>query len=217
MAPQIYPSILSADFSNLQAICELINTSEADAFHLDVMDGVFVPNISFGFPVITAVKKHAKKPLDVHLMIVNPSRYIDRFRDAGADILTIHFEACDDLEKSVAAITKAGMKACIAIKPQTSVLLLRDIMTAIHSVCIMSVNPGFGGQAFIQESFQKVKDTKALIAQLNPAVQIKVDGGVDLSNSAHLVRNGADVLIAGNSVFSALDPEQAIKVLKHSV
>jgi ribulose-phosphate 3-epimerase len=214
MAHFIFPSILAADFCNLQDVCEMINTSQADGFHLDVMDGVFVPNISFGFPVIEAIKKHAKKLLDVHLMIVDPARYLERFKDAGADILTVHYEACVHLNSTVNAIKKLGIKACVAINPATPVSLLTDIISDIDSVCVMSVNPGFGGQSFIENTIKKVEALKEIISFQKSSALIKVDGGIDLNNYIGLVDAGADILVAGTSVFGSEFPIKIIEDLK---
>lgn len=213
----VAPSILSADFANLQRDCEMINDSAADWFHVDVMDGVFVPNISFGFPVVKAIRKHAKKPLDVHLMIVDPDRYIQPFADAGADVLTVHLEACHHLHRSVQAIRMTGMKAGVAINPHTSVSLLEDIISELDLVCVMSVNPGFGGQKFIENTFQKVHQLRDLIVSKKSDAKIEIDGGVDLSNFKKLIQVGADVLVAGNTVFSAKDPRATIQQLKSEI
>ncbi len=210
----IAPSILSADFANLQSDIEMINQSEADWFHVDVMDGVFVPNISFGFPVITAIKHHAKKPLDVHLMIVDPDRYLQQFKDAGAAILTVHFEACTHLHRTIAAIHELGMKAGVAINPHTPVSVLEDILPQIDLVCIMSVNPGFGGQKFIENTYQKITKLRTLAKQLNTEVLIEIDGGVGHQNALALIKAGADVLVAGNAVFGAQNPMEMITELK---
>ena len=210
----IAPSILSADFANLQSDIEMINQSEADWFHVDVMDGVFVPNISFGFPVITAIKHHAKKPLDVHLMIVDPDRYLQQFKDAGAAILTVHYEACTHLHRTVAAIHELGMKAGVAINPHTPVSVLEDILPQIDLVCIMSVNPGFGGQKFIENTYQKITKLRTLTNQLNTEVLIEIDGGVGHQNAMALIKAGADVLVAGNAVFGAQNPMEMITELK---
>ncbi len=210
----IAPSILSADFANLQSDIEMINQSEADWFHVDVMDGVFVPNISFGFPVITAIKHHAKKPLDVHLMIVDPDRYLQQFKDAGAAILTVHFEACTHLHRTIAAIHELGMKAGVAINPHTPVYVLEDILPQIDLVCIMSVNPGFGGQKFIENTYQKITKLRILAKQLNTEVLIEIDGGVGHQNALALIKAGADVLVAGNAVFGAQNPMEMITELK---
>jgi ribulose-phosphate 3-epimerase len=210
----IAPSILSADFANLQSDIEMINQSEADWFHVDVMDGVFVPNISFGFPVITAIKHHAKKPLDVHLMIVDPDRYLQQFKDAGAAILTVHYEACTHLHRTIAAIHELGMKAGVAINPHTPVSVLEDILPQIDLVCIMSVNPGFGGQKFIENTYQKITKLRTLAKQLNTEVLIEIDGGVGHQNALALIKAGADVLVAGNAVFGAQNPMEMITELK---
>ena len=210
----IAPSILSADFANLQSDIEMINQSEADWFHVDVMDGVFVPNISFGFPVITAIKHHAKKPLDVHLMFVDPDRYLQQFKDAGAAILTVHYEACTHLHRTVAAIHELGMKAGVAINPHTPISVLEDILPQIDLVCIMSVNPGFGGQKFIENTYQKITKLRTLANQLNTEVLIEIDGGVGHQNALALIKAGADVLVAGNAVFGAQNPMEMITELK---
>lgn len=214
MAYLIAPSILSADFANLQRDIEMINTSAADWFHVDVMDGVFVPNISLGLPIVKAIKKHAKKPLDVHLMIVHPEKYIQNFKDAGADILTVHLEACVHLHRTIQEIKLAGMQAGVAINPHTSVALLENIIADIDLVCVMSVNPGFGGQQFIRNSFTKVQQLKEMIEHRGSTAKIEIDGGVDLLNYKQLVSVGADVLVAGNTVFSSPNPIETIKILK---
>lgn len=210
----IAPSILSADFANLQSDIEMINHSDADWFHVDVMDGVFVPNISFGFPVISAINFHAKKPLDVHLMIVDPDRYLQQFKDAGAAILTVHYEACTHLHRTIAAIHELGMKAGVAINPHTPISVLEDILPQLDLVCIMSVNPGFGGQKFIENTYQKITKLRALAKQLNTEVLIEVDGGVGHHNALALINAGADVLVAGNAVFGAQNPSEMITTLK---
>lgn len=216
MEPIIAPSILSADFSNLQKDINLVNKSEAGWFHLDVMDGVFVPNISFGFPVVKAIKKYAKKPLDVHLMIVEPDKYIVKFKEAGADILTVHYEACTHLHRTLQHIKNTGMKAGVAINPHTSVALLEDIIEDADLVCLMSVNPGFGGQKFIQNTYSKLTLLREMILRKNTKTKIEIDGGVDLQNAKKLFNAGADVLVAGNTVFSAENPQQIIAELKKS-
>ena len=212
----IAPSILSADFANLQRDIEMINQSEADWFHVDVMDGVFVPNISFGFPVISAIKKHATKPLDVHLMIVQPERYIQQFKDAGADILSVHIEASTHLHRTIQQIKLAGMQAGVAINPHTPIETLSDIIADIDLVCMMSVNPGFGGQKFIEHTYKKITLLKEMILKSNSKAKIEIDGGVDLNNASILCKAGVDVLVAGNSVFSNQNPKDAIHQLKNS-
>jgi ribulose-phosphate 3-epimerase len=192
----------------------MINTSEADLFHLDVMDGVFVPNISFGFPVIKAVKKHATKPLDVHLMIVEPDKFITDFKNAGADYLSVHIEACTHLHRTIQAIKAAGMKAGVAINPHTPISALSEIIFDIDIVCMMSVNPGFGGQKFIENTFSKITELRKLIDAKQSKALIEIDGGVDLNNYKKLIETGADVLVAGNTVFSSANPTDTISVLK---
>ncbi|MDX2174804.1 MAG: ribulose-phosphate 3-epimerase [Bacteroidota bacterium] len=214
MTHLIAPSVLSANFANLQNDIEMINVSEADWFHIDVMDGVFVPNISFGFPVIKALKKLAKKPLDVHLMIVDPDRYTPTFKEAGADILTVHIEACNHLHRSVQNIKNNGMKAGVAINPHTNINLLEDVISEIDLVCLMSVNPGFGGQKFIENTYEKIKQLKLLIAKKDSKALIEIDGGVDLNNYKKLIDCGANILVAGNTVFSSEQPIEMIKKLK---
>lgn len=210
----IAPSVLSADFLNLGRDVQMINDSEADWFHIDVMDGRFVPNISFGLPVLKAVKKMAKKPLDVHLMIVEPEHYFQDFKDAGADILTVHLEASTHLHRSLQAIKALGMKAGVAINPHTPVSLLADIIGDTDVVCMMSVNPGFGGQSFIANTLHKIKELKQIIIAKNASTLIEIDGGVTLQNAEAIVAAGADVLVAGNTVFSANDPAAMIAQLK---
>ncbi len=214
MEKLIAPSLLSADFGNLKADIEMLNNSEADWMHIDVMDGVFVPNISFGFPVIKHIKKYAKKPLDVHLMIVDPDRYFERFRDIGADVLSVHYEACTHLHRSVHAIKNLGMKAGIVLNPHTSVLLIDDILQDADLVLIMSVNPGFAAQSFIENTYSKISMLKEMRSKKNSATLIEVDGGVDLLNAERLCKSGADVLVAGNSIFSSKDPLQTISDFK---
>ena len=214
MNPIIAPSILSADFANLQKDIEMINSSDADWFHVDIMDGVFVPNISFGFPVVSAIKKHAKKPLDVHLMIVDPDRYLEAFKKAGADHLSVHIEACTHLHRTIHAIKDLGMKAGVAINPHTPISSLEDIIEYTDIVCMMSVNPGFGGQKFIQNTYYKIKQLKNLIREKNSSALIEIDGGVDLKNAPELLAAGADVFVAGNTVFSSSNPKQTITELK---
>lgn len=214
MSYLVAPSILSADFANLQRDIEMINKSDADWFHVDIMDGMFVPNISFGFPVVKAIKKHAKKPLDVHLMINDPDRYLQLFKESGADVLSVHLEACTHLHRTIQAIKALGMQAGVAINPHTSVSLLSDIIADIDLVCIMSVNPGFGGQKFIENTYSKIKSLKELIKEKNTQVKIEIDGGVDLNNYKKLVETGTTVLVAGNTVFSSADPVRTITQLK---
>jgi ribulose-phosphate 3-epimerase len=214
MSALIAPSILSADFANIQRDVEMINNSKADWFHVDIMDGVFVPNISFGFPVVKAIKKHAKKPLDVHLMIVEPDKYITTFKEAGADILSVHLEACNHLHRTIQAIKQAGMQAGVAINPHTSIDLLQDIIEEIDLVCMMSVNPGFGGQKFIEGTYSKIGRLRHMIISKKSKARIEIDGGVDLNNASKLIEVGADVLVAGNTVFSSADPSQTIAELK---
>ncbi|MDR2928507.1 MAG: ribulose-phosphate 3-epimerase [Cytophagaceae bacterium] len=216
MMKLIAPSLLSADFTCLARDIEMINRSEADWFHLDVMDGVFVPNISFGIPVIEAVRRLATKPLDVHLMIVQPEKYIDAFRRAGADIINVHYEASTHLHRTIEAIRASGAKAAVTLNPHTPVHLLENIIADVDMALVMSVNPGFGGQKFIQNSTEKVKRLKELILQKNSASLIEVDGGVDSSNAATLFAAGADVLVSGSYIFKSTDTEQTIRELKGS-
>lgn len=210
----IAPSVLAADFGNLQRDIEMINKSEADWFHIDIMDGVFVPNISYGMPVLQAISKHAMKTIDVHLMIVDPDRYIKEFAKLGANNLTVHFEACTHLHRTLQAIKAEGMKAGVAINPHTSVDLLKDVIKDLDIVCIMSVNPGFGGQSFIENTYNKIRRLKEIIITGNAETIIEIDGGVTNKNAAQLVEAGADVLVAGSFVFKAEDQIQTIKDLK---
>lgn len=214
--PLVAPSLLSANFGTLDKDIEMINKSEADWFHLDIMDGVFVPNISFGFPVIKSIQKQAKKPLDVHLMIVQPDRYLEEFKNHGAEWITVHIEAVDHLHRTVHEIKKLGMKAGVSLNPHTPVHLLVEIIADLDLVLIMSVNPGFGGQKFIPSSLEKVKKLKELILAKNSGALIEVDGGVDFSNAGELVKAGVDVLVAGNTIFKSADPAGAIKKLKQA-
>jgi ribulose-phosphate 3-epimerase len=206
MTRLIAPSMLAADISNLKKDIEMVNSSEAGWFHLDIMDGVFVPNISFGLPVVKAVKKLAKKPLDVHLMIIEPEKYLHSFRDAGADILTVHIEACRHLHRTVQEIRELGIKAGVSLNPHTPVSALEEIIPFIDLVLIMSVNPGFGGQQFIETSYEKIRKTKTLIKESGSPACIEVDGGVDIANAGRLFEAGVDVLVAGTAVFTAPDP-----------
>jgi ribulose-phosphate 3-epimerase len=213
----VAPSLLAADFAHLGNEIEMLNNSVADWIHLDIMDGLFVPNISFGFPVIESVKKLSRKPLDVHLMIVDPDRYLARFRDSGAEILTVHYEACTHLNRTVSEIRKLGMKAGVSLNPHTPVSLLKNILPYIDLVLIMSVNPGFGNQTFISESYDRIMELKEMTKAGGNKVMIEVDGGVDLNNSAALYKSGVDILVAGTTVFKAEDPAGTIKKLKLSV
>ena len=214
MQKLIAPSLLSADFLNLGNNVEMINKSEADWFHCDIMDGRFVPNISFGIPVIQAIKKQAKKPLDVHLMIVEPEKYFEAFAKAGADIITFHYEASTHIHRSVQQIKDLGLKAGVVLNPHTSVTLLEDIISNLDVVLLMSVNPGFGGQKFIERTYEKIKKLHSMIAEQNAHALIEVDGGVNITNAPLLFEAGADVLVAGNAVFKSGNPLETIKLLK---
>lgn len=211
----VAPSLLAADFANLQRDIEMVNRSQADWFHLDIMDGIFVPNISFGMPVVKAISSHAKKPLDVHLMIVDPDRYLETFHSLGAAILTVHYEACTHLHRTIQKIKSMGMKAGVVLNPHTPVHVLEDTLEEVDMVLIMSVNPGFGAQSFIEHSYAKIRRLKEMIRAKNAGVLIEVDGGVDLSNASKLVAAGVDVLVAGNTVFASENPTETILRLKN--
>jgi len=217
MKPVIAPSILASDFANLESEIKMINSSQADWIHVDIMDGVFVPNISMGLPVVHAVKRHAKKPLDVHLMIVQPERYVEAFKEAGAEIISVHIEASPHLHRTVQLVKSIGCKAGVALNPHTPISQLEDIIGDIDLVCMMSVNPGFGGQKFIERTYEKVRKLRALIDEAGAKVHIEIDGGVNLQNAKPLIEAGADVLVAGNFVFSASDPINVIQQLKNAI
>lgn len=215
MLPIIAPSVLAADFANLQSEVEMLNRSEAEWLHIDIMDGRFVPNISFGLPVQEAIFKHAEKPLDVHLMIVEPQLYIEQFKKAGASLISVHYEACNHLHRVVQQIKDCGAKAGVALNPHTPVSVLEDIIADLDLVCVMSVNPGFGGQKFIQNTYDKVARLKELILKKNSTALIEIDGGVNQQNAPELLKKGADVLVAGSFVFSSADPEKTIADLRN--
>ncbi|MCK5856993.1 MAG: ribulose-phosphate 3-epimerase [Bacteroidales bacterium] len=217
MSHKLAPSLLSADFGNLQRDIEMINNSQADWFHIDVMDGMFVPNISFGFPVIKYIQKHAKKPLDVHLMIMDPDRYLKQFKDVGADIITVHYEAVTHLHRTIQLMKSLDVQAGVVLNPHTNVMLLEDIIADLDVVLLMSVNPGYGGQSFIENTYSKISKLKDLIIQKNSKALIEIDGGVGTHNIQKLVTTGADVLVAGNAVFGADDPMEMIKLLKKTI
>jgi ribulose-phosphate 3-epimerase len=214
MSPLIAPSILAADFANLQKEVELLNESDADWIHVDIMDGVFVPNISFGIPVMEAIKRYAKKPLDVHLMIMQPEKYVEAFYKAGAESISLHVEACPHLHRNIQQIKALGIKAGVAINPHTSVNDLENVLADIDLICMMSVNPGFGGQTFIEHTYEKIKQLKKMILLAGSKALVEIDGGVNRQNAKPLIEAGADVLVAGNFVFSAANPKEVISYLK---
>ena len=214
MNPLIAPSILAADFANLEREVKMINESQADWIHIDIMDGVFVPNLSMGVPVVEAINRHAKKPLDVHLMIVNPEKYVEAFQKAGAQVISVHLEACHHLHRNIQQVKSLGIKAGVAINPHTPISSLEEVIADIDLVCLMSVNPGFGGQKFIENTYQKVGDLKELILRKGSKALIEIDGGVNLQNASRLLQAGANVLVAGNFVFSSPKPQEVIQQLK---
>ncbi|MFO7658647.1 MAG: ribulose-phosphate 3-epimerase [Bacteroidales bacterium] len=214
MKRYLAPSLLAADFGNLRDNIIMVNKSDADYFHCDIMDGVFVPNLSFGFPVLEHIKKHAEKPLDVHLMIIEPEKYISRYKQAGADILTVHLEACNHLHRVLQEIKSEGMMAGVSINPHTSVKLLENILTQVDMILIMSVNPGYGGQVFIEQSYAKIATLREMCDKVNPDILIEVDGGVDMNNAGRLYETGVNILVAGTTVFKATDPIKMINDLK---
>ena len=214
MNPLIAPSILAADFANLEREVKMINESQADWIHIDIMDGVFVPNLSMGVPVVEAINRHAKKPLDVHLMIVNPEKYVEAFQKAGAQVISVHLEACHHLHRNIQQVKSLGIKAGVAINPHTPISSLEEVIADIDLVCLMSVNPGFGGQKFIENTYQKVGDLKELISRKGSKALIEIDGGVNLQNASRLLQAGANVLVAGNFVFSSPKPQEVIQQLK---
>jgi len=215
MTHKIAPSILAADFGNLKKDCEMVNESQADWFHLDIMDGVFVPNISYGMPIIQTINKYANKTLDVHLMIVNPDRYIEKFKEIGANILTVHYEACNHLHRTLQAIKNTGMRAGVALNPHTPVDVLIDVINQIDVVCIMSVNPGFGGQNFIENTFIKLEKLAQMRKNTGAKFLIEIDGGINLKNAKKIIDKGADVLVAGSFVFNSANPKLTIANLKN--
>jgi ribulose-phosphate 3-epimerase len=214
--PLIAPSILTADFLHLQSECEMLNESKADWFHLDVMDGRFVPNISFGMSIIKQIRKTTSRFFDVHLMILEPEKYVEEFKDAGANSLTVHLEACTHLHRNIQQIKSLEMKAAVAVNPATPVFLLQDVITDLDMVLVMSVNPGFGGQSFIPHSLKKIRELKTLISKTGSSAKIEVDGGISLQNASEIINAGADILVVGNAIFSSENPKETIEKLKNS-